>query len=109
MASECAEAHRNGYTAFKTKGRPWFDVFAQVREAAKVVPESFRIDMDFNDTLLDAERGIPILTELAKYPADRHLRDRRSPRATSRATARSAPPPASRSPCTTATPGRSTP
>ena len=68
LASECAEAHRRGYTAFKTKGRPWFDVFAQVREAAGVVPESFKIDIDFNDTLLDAERAIPILTELEKIP-----------------------------------------
>ena len=68
LALECAEAHRSGYTAFKTKGRPWFDLFDQLRAAARVVPESFKIDMDFNDTLLDADRAIPILIEMARYP-----------------------------------------
>ena len=68
MAAECAEAHRQGYMSYKTKGRPWFDIWDQVARAAKVVPESFKIDMDFNDTLLDAERAIPILKDLEKYP-----------------------------------------
>lgn len=68
MASECAEAHKQGYMAYKTKGRPWFDVWAQVEAASKAVPESFHLAIDFNDTLLDAERGIPILKELEAYP-----------------------------------------
>ncbi len=68
LALECADARDLGYTAFKTKGRPWFDVFEQVEAAAAVVPESFKIDLDFNDTLLDAARGIPILTKLEKIP-----------------------------------------
>ncbi len=68
MAAECKEAYRQGYMAYKTKGRPWFDVYEQLEKATKVVPESFKIDMDFNDTLLDAERAIPILKDLEKYP-----------------------------------------
>jgi len=68
MASECAEAHRQGYRAYKTKGRPWFDVWDQVEAASKAVPESFHLAIDFNDTLLDAARGIPILKELEKHP-----------------------------------------
>ncbi len=68
MASECREAYSQGYMAYKTKGRPWFDVWKQVELAAQEVPESFKIDMDFNDTLLDAERAIPILKDLEKYP-----------------------------------------
>lgn len=68
MAAECREAHRQGYKAYKTKGRPWFDIHEQLEKATKVVPESFKIDMDFNDTLLDAERAIPILKDLEKYP-----------------------------------------
>jgi L-alanine-DL-glutamate epimerase-like enolase superfamily enzyme len=68
MAAECAEAYRQGYRAYKTKGRPWFDVWAQVEAASKAVPESFHLAIDFNDTLLDAERGIPILRELEQYP-----------------------------------------
>ncbi|WP_232102540.1 mandelate racemase/muconate lactonizing enzyme family protein [Gimesia aquarii] len=68
MALECAEAYKQGYMSYKTKGRPWFDVWAQVEEASKVVPANFKIDMDFNDTLLDAKRAIPILKDLAEFP-----------------------------------------
>lgn len=67
MAEECAEALKQGYMSYKTKGRPWFDLWKQVELSTKVVPEAFKIDMDFNDTLLDAERAIPILLELEKY------------------------------------------
>jgi len=67
MAAECKEAYRLGYMAYKTKGRPWFDVWKQVEIAARGVPKDFKIDMDFNDTLLDAERGIPILKDLEKF------------------------------------------
>jgi galactonate dehydratase len=68
MAAECLEAYQQGYMAYKTKGRPWFDVWRQVETACKAVPESFKIDIDFNDTLLDAERGIPILKDLEAFP-----------------------------------------
>lgn len=68
MAAECKEAHRQGYTAYKTKGRPWFDIWKQVDLASKAVPESFMIDMDFNDTLLTARLGIPVLEDLHEYP-----------------------------------------
>ncbi|MBM3999524.1 MAG: dgoA protein [Planctomycetes bacterium] len=68
MASECREAFQQGYLSYKTKGRPWFDVWDQVAKSAAVVPETFRIDMDFNDTLLDADRAIPILKDLERYP-----------------------------------------
>lgn len=68
MATECAEAMRLGYRSYKTKGRPWFDIFRQVDAAVQVVPPEFKIDMDFNDTLLTAEQGLPILTKLGMYP-----------------------------------------
>ena len=68
MASECAEALRQGYTSYKTKGRPWFDLWQQVEEVSGAVPESFKLDIDFNDTLRDADRAIPILTRLEKNP-----------------------------------------
>ena len=68
MASECALAYKEGYMSYKTKGRPWFDVWAQVEASSKMVPDNFKIDMDFNDTLIDAERAIPILKDLEKYP-----------------------------------------
>ena len=68
MVSECKEALRQGYLAYKTKGRPWFDVWAQVEGVARALPAEFKLDMDFNDTLLDADRAIPILKELEQYP-----------------------------------------
>ena len=68
MASECKEAYRQGYLAYKTKGRPWFDIYEQMDMAVKEVPDKFKIDMDFNSTLLDAERGMQIVKDLAKYP-----------------------------------------
>ncbi|HEY8505807.1 MAG TPA: mandelate racemase/muconate lactonizing enzyme family protein [Gemmataceae bacterium] len=68
MAAECKEAYEQGYHSYKSKGRPWFDVWAQVEAVSKAVPEEFKLALDFNDTLLDAERGIPILKDLAKYP-----------------------------------------
>jgi L-alanine-DL-glutamate epimerase-like enolase superfamily enzyme len=68
MAAECREALRCGYLSYKTKGRPWFDVWEQVAQAATVVPDHFKIDMDFNDTLLTADQGIPILQDLAQHP-----------------------------------------
>lgn len=68
MALECKEAYRLGYMAYKTKGRPWFDLWKQVEMASRGLPDAFKIDMDFNDTLLDAERGIPILKDLEKFP-----------------------------------------
>ena len=68
MAAECQEAYRQGYMAYKTKGRPWFDIWNQMDQSVKGLPSDFKIDMDFNDTLLDAKRGIPILKRLAGYP-----------------------------------------
>lgn len=68
MKSECQEALQRGYLSYKTKGRPWFDVFEQVKTAAEGLPAQFKIDMDFNDTLRSAERGMDILLKLAEYP-----------------------------------------
>jgi L-alanine-DL-glutamate epimerase-like enolase superfamily enzyme len=68
MVLECKEALRQGYMAYKTKGRPWIDLWQQIEQSCRAVPEEFKIDMDFNDTLLDAERAIPILKEFEKYP-----------------------------------------
>ena len=42
MASECAEAYRQGYRSYKTKGRPWFDIWKQMDASSKVVPPRLR-------------------------------------------------------------------
>src|SRR5690606_30304347 len=45
---ECAEAVENGYTTFKTKARPWYDLENQMARLFQAVPDYFKVDMDFN-------------------------------------------------------------
>jgi len=66
-----AEAERaidEGYTELKVKGRPWWDLREVVATLSEELPAWFGIDIDFNETLLDAERALPILEELEQYP-----------------------------------------
>jgi len=67
VAEEAKTAAANGYLAFKTKGRPWFDIWEQAKQGDAAAPEGFSIAFDYNNTLLDAERGIPILKDVEKY------------------------------------------
>ena len=68
VAAEVKSAAAAGYTAFKTKGRPWFDIWEQAKQGNAAAPRGFSITFDYNDTLLDAERGIPILKAVEQYP-----------------------------------------
>ena len=68
MQRECREAMKLGYMSYKTKGRPWFDVLNQLETATQNLPNDFKIDMDFNDTLLTADKGMGIMRKLSKYP-----------------------------------------
>ena len=68
VAAEAKSAAAAGYTAFKTKGRPWFDIWEQAKQGNAAAPKGFSITFDYNDTLLDAERGIPILKAVEQYP-----------------------------------------
>ena len=65
---ECQDARRQGYNAFKTKGRPWFDLEQQMRILTASVPENFEIDLDFNGLLIDANRAIPMLKSMERHP-----------------------------------------
>lgn len=66
--AECEAAVEAGYTDVKLKGRPWRDIRAAIGAISDATPESFGIDIDFNRTMLDAERAIPVLQDLAEYP-----------------------------------------
>ncbi|MEC8929665.1 MAG: mandelate racemase/muconate lactonizing enzyme family protein [Verrucomicrobiota bacterium] len=68
VAAEAKTAAAHGYLAFKTKGRPWFDIWEQAKQGNAASPEGFSITFDYNDTLLDAERGIPILKAVEQHP-----------------------------------------
>ena len=67
-AREAQEAVRSGYTGFKIKARPWFDIREQVKAIAEVVPGHFKLDLDFNGLLLNAGHAVPLLQELERMP-----------------------------------------
>ncbi len=66
--AECREALGQGYTAFKTKARPWRDLAEDCRTLSKSLPPHFAVDMDFNSFLLDASHAAPVMQELAMIP-----------------------------------------
>lgn len=66
-AEEAREAVRQGYKSFKIKGRPWFDIIEQVQAISAVVPADFKLDVDFNSFLLNADKALPVLKELEKF------------------------------------------
>ena len=68
MAAEASRAVELGYTSHKQKARPYFDPIAQVEAVSKVVPPHFRIELDFNELLLNAGSAVPLLKELDAFP-----------------------------------------
>ncbi|HET6384296.1 MAG TPA: mandelate racemase/muconate lactonizing enzyme family protein [Armatimonadota bacterium] len=66
FADEAQEALAKGYTSYKIKARPWWDVFEQVDAIARVTPPHFRLDLDWNNMLLNAGNAAPVLSELDK-------------------------------------------
>jgi L-alanine-DL-glutamate epimerase-like enolase superfamily enzyme len=66
FAAEAQEALERGYTSYKIKARPWWDVYAQTEAIAKVTPPHFRLDLDWNQMLLNAGNAAPVLAELDK-------------------------------------------
>lgn len=66
-ALECKEAVANGYTAFKGKARPWFDLIEQCKTLTPTLPKHFEIDFDFNALLLDSGHASTYLEELQQF------------------------------------------
>ena len=66
LALEAQDALARGYTALKTKARPWWDVYEQVDAISAVTPPHFKIDMDWNQMLINESNAAPVLTELDK-------------------------------------------
>ena len=67
-AAEAEDALAAGYTAFKLKPRPWFDLMAQMDAISAVTPDHATFDLDFNGFLLDAGFAQHVLAELEAYP-----------------------------------------
>jgi L-alanine-DL-glutamate epimerase-like enolase superfamily enzyme len=66
FAEEACAAQTAGYTSYKIKARPWWDVYEQIEAISKVSPVQFRLDLDWNQMLLNAGNAAPVLTELDK-------------------------------------------
>ena len=64
---ECEQAAEAGYTTFKTKARPWFDLEDQVQRLSDAIPDYFLIDMDFNDFGNDPSVAKTLCKRLEKY------------------------------------------
>ncbi len=67
LAEEAADAVAQGYTSLKLKARPWFDIVDQVRAVSEVTPVDFKLDIDWNSTLLTVDQALPVLRELDSY------------------------------------------
>ncbi len=67
-AAEARAGIDAGYTAFKLKARPWFDIVEQVEAVSAATPAHAKLDLDFNGLLVDAGHAKPLLTTLAGYP-----------------------------------------
>ena len=66
-ASECKDAAAAGYTDFKTKARPWFDLDDQCATLTPTLPDHFKIDFDYNASLLDTTNAVRYCTMMEKY------------------------------------------
>ena len=66
-AGEAQDAVRNGYTSFKVKQRPWWDIMAQVKAVREVVPAGFKLDLDSNGSLQNAAAAMPVLQRLQEF------------------------------------------
>jgi L-alanine-DL-glutamate epimerase-like enolase superfamily enzyme len=67
-AAEAQDALEAGYTSYKIKARPWFDIYAQVEAISRVTPPHFRLDIDWNQMLLNQGNASPVLAELDREP-----------------------------------------
>lgn len=65
--AECQFAAEQGYTSFKTKARPWWDVREQTRQLCETLPGHFEVDLDFNGFGIDTAHCTRLLTELERY------------------------------------------
>jgi L-alanine-DL-glutamate epimerase-like enolase superfamily enzyme len=66
-AAEAKDAVKKGYTSFKLKPRPWWDIVEQVGAIDRVVPDGFKLDLDANGTFQNAAAAIPIIKKLEAF------------------------------------------
>ena len=67
-AEEVRVAAGRGYRGLKCKARAFYDVVEQARAMQEAAPPDFRVEFDFNGSLVDVERALPILRQLEEIP-----------------------------------------
>jgi len=65
--SECHLAASQGYTSFKSKARPWWDLIEQTRQLCESLPEHFEVDLDFNGFGIDTAHCTRLLKDLEQF------------------------------------------
>jgi len=65
--AEARDAVAGGYTSFKTKPRPWWDIIEQVEALSRSAPPHFKLDLDPNGSLVNAAAAVPVLKRLAEF------------------------------------------
>ena len=74
-AAEVEVAVDRGYRALKCKARAFFDVIEQSQAVQQIAPPDFRVEYDFNGSLIDVEKALPILRELENIPVVKGLEE----------------------------------
>ncbi|MEW6749463.1 MAG: mandelate racemase/muconate lactonizing enzyme family protein [Candidatus Latescibacterota bacterium] len=67
-AAEVEVAAARGYRGLKCKARAFYDVVEQAQAMQGVAPPDFRVEFDFNGSLVNVEKALPILRELERIP-----------------------------------------
>jgi len=74
-AAEVQVAVEHGYRGLKCKARAFYDVVEQSSAIQEVAPPDFRVEYDFNGSLICVEKALPVLRELEKFPVVKGLEE----------------------------------
>ena len=75
-AAEVQIADARGYRGLKCKARAFYDVVEQSEAIQDVAPPDFRVEFDFNGSLINVEKALPILRELERFRLSKGLKSR---------------------------------
>ena len=74
-ANEVRMAAERGYRGLKCKARAFYDVVEQSHAMQEAAPPDFRVEFDFNGSLINVETALPICRELEKIPVVKGLEE----------------------------------
>lgn len=75
MVAEVLVAVDRGYRALKCKARAFYDVVEQSQAVQDVAPPDFRVEYDFNGSLINVEQALPTLRQLENIPVVKGLEE----------------------------------